>query len=224
MKKTIFTVLLTLLTIYANSQIEKGSKLLTLNGMCANINTINGVFNSSLEENKKTLSLGASYSFIQKEFLFGFGLDFAIERNKKFFKNEILNKYYQSEQNTTVSSIILPNIYVGYYKHIFDKLYFTTNLRLGVGAVFYSLNGSTSLFDEEEAGTMISELNQAREIAVLTTVDVKPEFTYFFSKKIGISLYTGGIEYSMAKWNFTSSNLILNFNPNNWLVGLKISI
>ena len=114
MKKTIFTLLLTVLTINANSQIEKGGKILSLNGMCGNINTIDGMYNNSLEENKKTLSLGAAYSFIQKKFLFGFGLDFALERNNKTFNNNILNKYYQSERNLTFSSIILPNIYVGY--------------------------------------------------------------------------------------------------------------
>jgi hypothetical protein len=137
--------------------------------------------------------------------LFGFGLDFAYELDQKLFKSEILNKYYQSERNKTASSIILPNIYAGYYKQIFDKLYFTTNLRLGVGAVFYRLIGSTSSYDEQ-AGLFTTDLDQVREFSVLTTVDIKPEFTYFFSKKIGISLYTGGIEYSMVKWNFSNSN------------------
>jgi len=223
MKKTICILLLAALTISANSQIEKGSKILTLNGMCSVTNTASGVYNNSLEEHAKSLSLGASYSFVQKKFLFGFGLDFAIGQNKQVFKTEILKKYNQSERDVVLSSLILPTIYGGYYQRIFDKLYFTTNLRLGVGAVSYNVTSLTSLYDVD-AGTLISEPVQLKEHAIIATAELKPEFTYFFSKKTGISLYTGGLEYSMAEWNFASSNFMLNFNPNNWMVGLKIII
>lgn len=223
MKRTLCTLLLATITFNAFSQLEKGSKMLTLNGMCSVTNTSSGTYRNSLEEHAKSLSLGGSYSFVQKNFLFGFGLDLGVGLNKQTFKTEILNTYNQRERDVVFSSLILPNFYVGYYRRIFDKLYFTTNLKVGVGGVFSSLSSVTTFY-EEGVSILSSELVYKNGNTMVAIAGIHPEFTYFFSKKIGISLYTGGIEYAMADWNFASSNFMINFNPNNWQVGLKIAI
>ncbi len=223
MKKSICTLLLAAITIHAFSQLEKGSRMLTLNGMCSVTNTSSGTYRNSLEEHAKSLLLGGSYSFVQKNLLFGFGLYLGAGLNKQTFKTETLNTYHQYENERVLSALILPNVYVGYYKRVFERLYFTTNLRVGVGGIFNS-SSNTTTFYEEGISILRSQLTYKTENAMVAIAGVQPEFTYFFSKKIGISVFTGGIEYSIADWNFASSNFMINFNPNNWQVGLKILI
>lgn len=221
MKKILLFILVTGLTFNVTAQLKSGDKVLSLNGMYTIVNRGSGVYNNSLSEKNNSLVVGASLSFIQDNFLFGIGVDYLNEYDLKSFTINIIDKYSQHERDISKSSAILPNVYAGYYRRIIDKLYFTTNLKLSVGKIFANTLSSTLSIDNTTGPSTLSSTQSQNEVTY-ASVAFQPEFTYYLSKKIGLSLYPGGIDYSFMNWDTANSNLIINFNPNNWLVGLKI--
>lgn len=220
MKKNFLAILIIGSIFSATAQLKKGDITLSLNGMYTITNDYNGVQNNSLSERNSSLVSGASLTFIQNNFLFGFGLDYINESISKQSVIMFPSDFYQLEYDIVNSTIFLPNVHVGYYHSIAKNLYFTTNLKISIGA--FSSKTMTALTsqgfptDSHLPNFQPTPVNEA-----YTNAGLHPEFTYYFSKKFGVSLYPGGIDYSFLNWNTKGSNLIFDFNPNNWLVGVK---
>ncbi len=218
MKKVFLTIFIIALIVNVSAQLKKGDITLSLNGMYTTTNNYTGVYNNSLTERNSSLVTGASLSFIRNNFLFGFGFDFLNENDAKksiLFFNINSN---QLEQELMNSSILLPNVYVGYYCTIANNLCFNSNLKFSIGALS---SKTVSLGNGLQTGNSLPNGQEITENATYANVGIHPEFTYFISKKFGLSLYPGGIDYSFLNWNTAGSTLIFNFNPNNWLVGVK---
>lgn len=125
-----------------------------------------------------------------------------------------------------------PNLFIGYYYPIINKLYFNTTLKVGYGKV--KTNYSTIYIGMEELGSNPFVISSyANQYAKSSYADYKydyfiskiqPAVTYFISNRVGLSISLGGIEYSMIDWKSKASDLRVNFDPAYWSFGLKYKI
>ena len=230
MKGIIIITILFFNIIQLYSQFKKGESFLSISGMYSRGTTESGVnFNTTFVKGEY-INSGMSLSAVISDcFLIGAGLDY---NNKNEIRNSnllITDKYFQAEEMNLNSSILVPNIYVGYYYGITRELYFNTNLKLRFGENTIKVNG------QQELTTLLntsSDINIYPEKLITTykyktkgnyfSTSILPEFTYFVTNKIGLTLGIGGIEYALTKWDTKNSTFVLNFNPNNWQVGLKM--
>jgi hypothetical protein len=222
MKKLLIGILVAISIFKLNAQIDRGNVILSVDGMYNILNSGSGVYNNSFSEKKYSLVLGASVTFmLDKGFLLGIGLDFFNENDYYVSNLNIVNNIDQLEHNIIYSSVLLPNIYAGYAVKIMDKLYFNTNLKVSQGVSLSNIYGGVA---QTNYITMENSVNSTyiHDFSAYTSAALQPEFTYFLTRKIGLSLNTGGINYSFIGWNMANSNLEINFNPSNWLFGLKI--
>jgi len=220
MKKSILIIFIIGLSVNASAQLNNGDIALSLDGMYSRTSNYTGVYNNSLSGLNSTFTTGASVSFIQNHFLFGFGLDYFHQSETKLSIVNFQDIYFQMEQDFVNSFALLPNVHVGYYYSVVKNLYFTANLKLATGVLTSQTLGSTYTQGQQTDNPNLS-IQQISEKTIYSSAGLHPEFTYYFNKKFGVSLYPGGIDYSFVNWNTASSNLIFNINPGNWLVGVK---
>jgi len=220
MKRNLLIILIIGLTTNISAQLKNGDVALALNGTYSRTSNYTGVYNNSLSGVNTTFATGASVSFIQNHFFFGLGLDYINQNEAKLSVINFQGIYFQMEQEFVYSSALLPNVHVGYYCSVVKNLYFTANLKLATGALTSQTISSTNTQDQQTNNPNLS-MQQIQEQVLYTCAGLHPEFTYFFTKKFGVSLYPGGIDYSFVNLNTANSNLIFNINPGNWLVGVK---
>ena len=229
MKKTILIVAIAFTAFDLHSQFKKGDSFFNVNGMYANTTTETGVNSNSLSVKGKYFNGGVSLSaIISNCLLIGAGLDY---NNQKEIRNSnllLLDNTFQAEEMNVNSSFLIPNIYVGYYYGITKGLYFNTNLKLRLGTNNTNVDGQqvfiSSIFPSTDntALTEISKNYKYEKKADYFSTSILPELTYFVTNKIGLTLGVGGLEYALTGWDTENSNFTLNFNPNNWQLGMKI--
>ena len=230
MKKISLFILITISSLNAFSQIDKGVFLLSANGNYSKANTENGVTTNLNQTNGQYLNIGifAEY-FIMKNVVAGVGFDY--NWNKEIRLNHLnFNNFYQAENMDLKSHILMPNIFLGYYYRILDKLYLNTNLKFGYGKYnshYNTLYVGTSYGTDDELNDVNNGYVRGRESENKYDyfgAQISPELTYFFTKRFGINLGLGGIEYGIIDWKKDNSSWIVNFNPNYWVLGFKIKI
>lgn len=234
MKKNLLIILIAFSTLDLFSQIDKGNVIFSVDGNYMKTTTENGVKSNQNVAQIKNLNIGTSVGyFITDRFIAGFGLDYYWNNESR--TNELMiNKFFQAEFMNMKSNVFLPNIYLGYYYPIINKLYINTNLKLRYGKLKSDYNtiivgGVHYRTDSLLVTTDPSDLNYAKEYEGNSEVDffsVKlfPELTYFMTSNLSLCLGLGGIEYSFSDWKTDNSNLMLNFNPVYWRLGIKIKI
>jgi hypothetical protein len=231
MKRNTLIVLVVLSALNLHAQFEAGNTVVSLNGNYMKTNTESGVRTNQSSTNGQYLNVGASYGyFVTNQFVVGIGLDY--NRTNETRSNLLyFNSFVQQEIMEVKSRIALPSVYMGYYQHIFNKLYFNANMKFGYGIIKSELNSA-------QAGVALENLEynsvygSSSHIIVTKSlfvndyfgVGLNPELTYFVSPKLGICLGLGGVEYSMIDWSSDNTNWIVNFNPNYWKLGIKIKL
>jgi hypothetical protein len=234
MKKNVLIVLILLTTLNLFSQIEKGKIIVSIDGNYLETSTENGVTSNQNVSQIKNLNLGTSFGyFITDRFVLGVGLDYYW--NKESRTTELMiNKFFQAEVMNIKSKAFLPNIYLGYYYPIINKLYVNANLKFSystikseyntliAGSVYYPSDTVITLTDRYSS-TYVNGTEGNSEVD-LFSAEILPELTYFISSKFGLCLGLGGIKYSMIDWKTENSNWTINFDPAYWRFGIKIKI
>lgn len=234
MKKNVLIVLIILSTQDLFSQIDKGKIIISVDGNYMKSTTENGVTTSQNLVQGKYLSVGASVGyFITDRFIAGLGLDY--NWNKEDRTTELMiNRFLLIEEMHIKSKALLPNIYLGYYYQIINKLYINTNLKFSYGKAKSEYNTLFANFADYPSDTMRvpDDWYSSRYIigkdkssgVDFFSAKILPELTYFISQKFSLCLGLGGVEYSMIDWKTDNSYWIVNFNPAYWKFGIKIRI
>jgi len=232
MKKTVLLIVLVFATLYSFSQYKKGASFLSINGMYSKNSSETGVNFNSVFIQGKYINAGISLTnIISNNFLIGAGLDYNNQNETRQSKLIILDRYIQVEDMYLKSNILVPNIFVGYYYKIAKSFYFNTNLKFRLGENYSKTEYLQALATPVTNTSYLSDTSpsSAHNGAYETKTDyfstsLLPELTYFISDKTGFTLGLGGIEYALNDWKSENSSFTINFNPNNWLVGVKIQL
>jgi len=232
MKKITLSILIIFLTFDLFAQIEKGDIMISVGGNYTKTTTENGVITNQNATQGQYLSLSPSIGVMAKEnTIVGVGLDYYRTKEQRL-NNLFFNGFFQSERMNIKSKVILPYFYIGYYYHIMSQLYLNANFKMGFGVVKSEMNtyyagmreydGSTELSNFDYGAYTRAAENSSSNDYLCT--NICPELTYFVSKKLGLCLGMGGIEYSIIDWKKENSSWIVNFNPNYWKFGIKIKL
>ncbi len=231
MKKTLFLILTVLYAVNVSAQFSKGDMLISVDGNYSKSNSGSGVSTNQFVSNEKNLNLGASMGFfVNNHVLLGFGVDYSWEKathiNRLFFDDK-----FQFEELNTKTNLILPNAFVGYYYPIIERLYFNTNLKLSYGVAKSDYNtfyaGTSNMIDTDQlqnATPPYANNSEGDNSYDYFRTQICPEITWFATSKVGLSLGLGGIGYAITDWESESSNWMVNFNPNEWKLGVKIRL
>ncbi len=234
MKKNVLIVLIVLSTIDLFSQIEKGKIIVSIDGNYIKTNTENGVTSNQNVSQIKNLNIGTSVGyFITDRFVLGVGLDYYWNKESRTTEM-MINRFFQAEAMNVKSKAFLPNIYVGYYYPIINKLYVNANLKLSYGKIksesntliagnVYYPSGTLITIVDQYSSTYMNSYERNSEVD-LFTAEILPELTYFISSKFGLCLGLGGLGYSMIDWETDNSSWTINFNPVNWRFGFKLRL
>lgn len=237
-KKTVKKLLLITVTIFSTlnlfSQTDKGQIILSIDGNYKKSTTENGVTKNQNVTQGKYLDAGASIGyFITNRFIVGFGLDYNWEKEDRA-NNLMINKYYQTERTSIKSNVFLPNVFVGYYYPITNRLYVNANLKFRCGKVkseydtfwagnvYYPSNTVIELTDDYSSSYAMNQVGNSK--LDFFSADIFPELTYFISTRFSFSLGLGGVSYSLLDWETDNSNWMIDFNPSCWKFGVKIRI
>jgi hypothetical protein len=230
MKRNVLIVLIIFSTLELFSQINKGKTIMSFDGNYRKSNTESGVTTNHRSIQGQYLNVGPSIGyFITDRFIVGVGVDYYWEketRSNSLFTN---NEYAQMETMKIKSKALLPGLFVGYYYPINDKFYFSTNLKISYGNIkteSHSMVATARKIDDdgiELIGSLPSVLTEQRAIYDndYFSSKISPELTYFVSKKFGLNLGLGGIEYALPDWESDNSSWAINFNPKYWRLGVK---
>lgn len=215
-------VFIVLSTMDLFGQISKGNFIISFDGNYMKTNTESGVMTNRLNSSGQYLSIGSSLGyFFSNRFIIGIALDYNWRKEKRFSKL-LINNLMQQEGMYIKSKVILPNIYLGLYFPITNKLYFNTNLKFSYGiinadykTIYWAVSDSTLTYIRGYSDESKSDFFSAQ---------ICPELTYFITPKFGLCLGLGGIGYSLIDWKKENSFWIVNFNPSYWEFGFKVKI
>jgi len=234
MKKNVLIVLIAFSTLDLFSQIAKGKIIISVDGNYLQTTTESGVSTNQNLAKGKNLSVGTSVGyFITDRFIAGVGLDYYW--NKESRRTELMiNRFFQAEDMNIKSKAFLPNIYLGYYYQIINKLYINTNLKFSYGKIKsdYTTLISGNVDYPNDTYIVLTDLYSPRyvkgyegrsEVDFFSSI-LFPEVTYFISSNFSLCLGLGGLEYSMTDWKTDNSNWRINFNPVYWRFGIKMKI
>jgi hypothetical protein len=234
MKKGLLIILLSLSTFNLFSQLQKGSVTASLSGNYTKTTTASGGASNYTSVDNKNLNVATSLGYnISNKFILGVGLDYIWEKEIRTSGLYLQEQHYaQFDEIDAKSKILLPNIFVGYYYQIVNKLYFQTNLKFSYGklnsksdivsATAGSLGGFDTGFDY---GYLSPTSGNSKEDKYdVFCAEINPELIYFISKNIGAYIDFGGIEYSISDWKKDNSNWVASIKPVYWQVGVKINI
>lgn len=234
MKKIVLIVLIVFSTLDLFSQIEKGRIIVSIDGNYRKSTTENGVTLNQNVSQIKNLNIGTSVGyFITDRFVVGVGLDYYWDKESRTTEL-MINRFFQIEVMNIESNAFLPNIYLGYYYPILNKLYLNASLKFRYGKVktdyntmiagsVYYQSDNVIIITDQYSSTYVMSSEESSKID-LFNAEVVPELTYFISSKFGLCLGLGGIEYSIIDWETDNSNWSINFNPVNWRFGMKLKI
>lgn len=231
MKKNLLIALIVFSSLNLFSQIGKGTAIIQVAGNYTKVNTENGVITNQNATKGQYLNVGASIGyFLTDRLIAGAGLDYNWAKETR--DNRIyLNNFLQQESMDIKSKVYIPNIYLGYYYKVFDKLYFSTSLKLSYGKIktgmstMYTVMGSFSVSDTVSTYSIpVVNGYESNSETKLFSAEIYPEVTYFISSKFGVCLNLGGISYSMYNWETHNTNLAINFKPDYWSFGIKFKL
>lgn len=239
MKRFFLFFILGILVSNLFAQQKKGDNYIGINGMYNTTINQDGVEGNSVAVKSHLLNIGVTFSgSMNNHFLIGIGVDYVSQnddRNSKFTFYNQNDDYIKYETMKLKSHVFLPNLFVGYYSHIVDKLYFNSNMKLSYGQLKtntesqqvsfkYTQPTTTNGISSGSTDVPILYTNKADDTTDFAGAAIIPELNYYFSNVFGLSLGLGGIQYSLTKWKTENSSFSVNFNPSNWQIGAKIRI
>jgi hypothetical protein len=231
MKSYLFIVILLLTSTGLFSQIMKNDFLLSLDGNYVKTYTENGASTNQSRSQIEQLVLGPSIGiFVTDHIAVGAGLDYIWSKEKI---NSILCTdnitYIQREYMETTSNAFIPNVYMGYYYPVINKLFMSARLKVSYGQVksdevsivagFYNNSGAVS----EDPSSYIYSSSYNKKYDYFSA-NISPELTYFIGKRFGLCLGLGGVEYALPDWETGSSSWDVNFDPSNWTLGFRLDL
>jgi len=222
----VFIILATSMSVY--SQICKGDYSISVSGNYNKGSNSSGVLTNSF--NTKGENINASISiehYKRSNFYIGIGFDFHLGNDD--ISNSLFSKKFTQFENMNVKSILLfPHLNYGYYLQIANDLFLNINARVGYGVLAYDYNSDYMNFQHPNGGTLDKITTPAENLKWDNSdyyrdfgSSLSPELNYFFSEKFGLCLRLGGIEYSILDGDKDNSSLNVNFNPNNWRLGIR---
>lgn len=234
MKKLLLIAATLFSTLNVFSQTDKGKVLISVDGNYTKSTTGNGVTRNQYTVHGSYLDAGVSAGyFISDRFIVGFGLDYGLTKEDR--TNEIIvNRFSQLETMNLKSKSLLPNVYIGYYYQIVNKLYINTDLKfiygkiksdyntLVAGSVYYSSSTLIELDDQYFSSYLFGQEQNSK--TDFFSAKILPELSYFISPKFSFYLGFGGVEYSLVDWKNDNANWTISFNPTYWKFGLKIKV
>lgn len=224
MKKNLLIALVIFSTLNIYAQDNKGKVLISGDVNYMKTSSESGVTTNKSSVQGQYLSVGSSIGyFVTDRFIVGVGLDYNWEkelRSNLLYFNHII----QLEKTDVKSKVFLPNIELGYYYPIINKLYFNTTTKISFGTVKSEYNTTYAVaspfIDTASFSNSLSGGHNNSEYDIFS-MKVSPEVVYFISPEFGVCLGLGGIEYSLIDNN---SGWMINFNPNYWRVGFKFKL
>lgn len=232
MKKNLLLLLAIFSALNLFSQIEKGNISIGIDGNYSKVNTQNGVTTNLNYTKGKYLNAGLSIGyFITDKFIAGAGLDY-MQNKETRYNSLFFNNFLQKEEMDIKSKVILPNVYLGYYYQVVNKLYFTSTLKFSYGKIkteystFYAGTGpfTDSAFSNTTNIVPYGKGINGNSESDYFSASIYPEVLYYISAKFGICLNLGGISYSINDWETSNSSFAINFKPDYWRFGLKFKI
>ena len=229
MKRTVLIVLLSISSLNLFSQLNKGKTVVSANGNYLKTNTENGVTSNQNASQIKNLNLGASVGyFIADRIELGVGLNYYWEKESRT-NNLMTGDFYQAEVMDLKSNAFVPNIYIGYYYSIIDKLYLSGKLKFGYGKMkseYSTLIAGRSNIPSESSYSPPPYTTMSKDTyeVDLFNAEIIPELTWFISPKVGLSLGLGGVKHTMIDWETDNSSWSVNFDPAHWNFGFKIRL
>jgi hypothetical protein len=231
--RLIFLIAFSCLTLTTFSQIEKGSFVIAIDGGGHKIASSSGVHTNETVSEEKLFNIGLSADYYLSN-AFSLGLGFTYQKETEEGGNITLVYMFQ-EVNLfkSVSKSFIPSLRLGYTKKLFNNFYFKGLLSLNYGIV--NLETKSEYYGCEcIIPGLVTPLNCV-DIPQIFTVEenakvefmsvlLQPEFHYYFNKKFGLSIGIGGLEYGIGDWDIENNYWVVNFNPNNWTVGLSVRI
>jgi hypothetical protein len=230
MKRNI-VLLIYFIPVFALSQIEKGKYLIDIKGGSSRIFSESGVLSNSYSTNQKTINLNSTIGYIIDScFVVGVGTEYLMQKEHRSNALYLVYTDYAQEGFVNIESeAIMPILYLGYYKKVFDRLYFFTTLYFEYGnvkSVYNSLNVGTYLVAS-------THLDSGKNNAVITgshkTVyteifigSMKPSLIFYLSQHFGLNLELGGIDYVLKKLDADKAQWNINFYPANWKFGIQV--
>lgn len=236
MKKGLLIILLSLSTFNLFSQLQKEAFTVSLLGNYTKTTSASGGASNNTSINEQNLNVGTSIGYnISNKFTLGVGLDYYWEKETRYSELYLQEQdYVQCDKIDLKSKALLPNIFVGYYYQVVNKLYLQANLKLSYGSLnsksdyfiasagSYSLGGFETGFDYDNISPNSGGSNEDKYDVF--SAEINPELIYFLSKNIGAFVDFGGIEYSIIDWKKDNSNWVASVKPVYWQVGVKINI
>ena len=224
MKKSIVILLVILANNLSFSQIQKGSWLL---GGSVNYNNSN-----ARSENTQLIVDKASASsfglipninyLVSNKFSIGGGIGY----NVFDITNTSTDPKLSTSSQITYKSYISGNTWnvflqAKYINLIRKDIYWNINLKAGVGKTSFETNNKAFY----PVGTPIYSSVIIDGLPVNKTASLTTQFLFIPVKNLGLQVDIGGLNYSYQSPDFgrtelTSSNLLLNFAPNNWSFGV----
>jgi len=228
MKKIIALFIILATTMSVNSQITKGDYSISVTGNYSKGSNSSGVSTNSFTTTGENINASISVEhYKMSNFYIGLGFDFHWGNDNIF--NSLSSKNFTQYENMKVKSfLIFPNIIYGYYLPITDNLFFNLSARVGYGVLGYDYNSDYKNYQHPNGGTL-AQTTTANEDLKWGSNDyfkdfgasLSPEINYFLSDNFGLCLRLGGIDYSILDWNKDQSSFNVNFNPNNWRLGIR---
>ncbi|MCW0481678.1 hypothetical protein [Gaoshiqia sediminis] len=229
--KMFFVVLCMLfLTFQAYAQVQKGDLITSVEGNYRKDNRESGVYTNSTSIQRNLLDVGGMVGFaFSDRIVAGFGLDYV--NNKETRTNRLfLADQLQMEEMQLKSKGFAPNLFLGYYFPVVDRLYLSSTLKVSYGKIksdFGSIYVGREMLNSEGLTSLDPDKNYARGYSGSSDADLfglslNPELTWFAIEKFGIYLGLGGIEYALSDWDTDNSNWLISFSPAYWTFGIKI--
>ncbi|WP_321289544.1 outer membrane beta-barrel protein [uncultured Sunxiuqinia sp.] len=233
-KKLLLLALAILSTFNVFSQIEKREMIISVDGNYSQSTIESGVTNNLNSNQGKYLNIGASVGyFITDRLITGIGFDYNWGKEDRL-NNLMINRYYQSEITNIKSKVFLPNLYIGYYYPITNKLYVNLNIKFSYGKIKSEYDSFWAGRVSYPSGTLIDLTDEYSSSYAMSTdgsskvdylgIDVLPELSYFISSRFSLYIGLGGVSYSFLDWKTDNSSWSINFNPTCWKTGIKIKI
>ncbi len=231
MKKTLALLLILTISISVFSQFTKGDYSILLNGSYNQGTNWMGVSTNNFTTKGENASASLSVErYRASNFYLGLGLDFQWSNDD--VTNSLLSKNFAQFENMNMQSfLVFPFISYGYNLPLADNLSLNLNARVGYGILGTNLSSDYQNYQHPNGGTFAQNQtanenltwNHSEYLDEFGT-SFSPEINYFFSDRFGLSLRLGGIGYTIQEWDKDRSSFSMNFNTNNWRLGIRYII
>lgn len=231
MRKLLLLVLSFYLTENLSAQMDKGNLIFSVDGNYTKTSSETGVISNLHVSDGKFLDLGFSIGYkVSNSFVVGIGIDYGWSKEERTNQFSI-NRFYQMEQLNTKTNVFMPNVYFEYQYPLINKLFLSTNLKVGYGKITTDIHryllGAAAFLSDNDIQYINKYDNYAYEFKEKADVNafnarLCPELTYCILPKLAFSLGLGGIEYAIVDWEKDHTSWEVNFHPNNWRFGMKV--